>query len=47
MLQFSSVQLLSPVRPFATLWTAARQASLSICNIELQEPWLVMENSDF
>ena len=26
----SSVQLLSPVRPFETPWTAARQASLSI-----------------
>ena len=29
-IQFSSVQLLSCVRLFATLWTAARQASLSI-----------------
>ena len=29
---FSSVQLLSHVRLFATLWTAARQASLSITN---------------
>ena len=28
--QFSSVQSLSHVQPFATLWTAARQASLSI-----------------
>ena len=28
--QFSSVQLLSHVRLFATSWTAARQASLSI-----------------
>ena len=28
----SSVQLLSRVRPFATPWTAARQASLSITN---------------
>ena len=28
----SSVQSLSPVRLFATLWTAARQASLSITN---------------
>ena len=28
--QFNSVQLLSHVRPFATLWTAAHQASLSI-----------------
>ena len=32
MLQFSSVQLLSRVRLFATPWTAARQASLSITN---------------
>ena len=30
--QFSSVQLLSCVRLFATTWTAARQASLSITN---------------
>ena len=30
--QFSSVQLLSHVRLFATPWTAARQASLSINN---------------
>ena len=30
--QFSSVQLLSHVRLFATPWTAARQASLSITN---------------
>ena len=30
--QFSSVQLLSHVRLFATLWTAACQASLSITN---------------
>ena len=32
LLQFSSVQLLSPVGLFATPWTAARQASLSITN---------------
>ena len=31
-LQFSSVQTLSHVRLFATLWTAAHQASLSITN---------------
>ena len=31
-LQFSSVQLLSHVRLFATPWTTARQASLSITN---------------
>ena len=30
--QFSSVQLLSCVRLFATPWTAAQQASLSITN---------------
>ena len=30
--QFSSVQLLSHVRLFATPWTAARQASLSVTN---------------
>ena len=30
--QFSSVYLLSPVQLFATPWTAARQASLSITN---------------
>ena len=30
--KFSSLQLLSPVRLFATPWTAARQASLSITN---------------
>ena len=32
MFQFSSVQLLSRVRLFATPWAAARQASLSITN---------------
>jgi len=31
-IQFSSVQLLSRVRLFATPWTTARQASLSITN---------------
>ena len=31
-LQFSSIKSLSPVRLFATPWTAARQASLSITN---------------
>ena len=30
--QFSSVQLLSRVQPFATPWSTARQASLSITN---------------
>ena len=34
LIQFSSVQSLSCVRLFATPWTAARQASLSITN-----PW--------
>ena len=29
-IQFSSVQSLSCVRPFATPWTAARQASLPV-----------------
>ena len=33
-IQFSSVQLLSPVQLFATPWTAALQASLSVTN-----PW--------
>ena len=32
LLQFSSVQLLSCVRPFVIPWTAAHQASLSITN---------------
>ena len=32
MLQFSSVQLVSRVRLFATSWTAAREASMSITN---------------
>ena len=32
MIQFSSVQSLSCVRLFATPWTAAREASLSITN---------------
>ena len=32
MVHFSSLQSLSPVRLFATPWTAARQASLSITN---------------
>ena len=32
MAEFSSVQSLSHVRIFATPWTAARQASLSITN---------------
>ena len=36
--QFSSVQLLSCVRLFATPWTAARQASVSIIN-----PWSLLK----
>ena len=32
LIQFSSVQSLSPVRLFVTPWTAARQVSLSITN---------------
>ena len=32
LIQFSSVQSLSPVRLFVTPWTAARQVSLSISN---------------
>ena len=35
-IQFSSVQLLSHVRLFATPWTTARQTSLSITNISFQ-----------
>ena len=35
--QFSSFQWLSCVRLFATLWTAARQAFLSITNSELTQ----------
>ena len=37
LLQFSSIQLLSPVRLFATPWTAALQASLSITS---SQSWL-------
>ena len=48
-LQFSSVQLLSRVRLFATLWIAARQASLSIPNsqslLKLMPIKLVMPSS--
>ena len=47
--QFSSVQLLSRVRLFATLWTAACQASLSITNsqslLKLMSTELVMPSS--
>ena len=34
LIQFSSIWSLSPVRLFATPWTAARQASLSITNCQ-------------
>ena len=47
--QFSSVQSLSPVQPFVTSWTAARQASLSITNsrslLKLMSIELVMPSS--
>ena len=47
--QFSSVQLLSRVRLFATLWTAACQASLSITNsqslLKLMSTELVMPSN--
>ena len=47
--QFSSVQLLSHVRLFATLWTAACQASLSITNswslLKLMSIELVMSSN--
>ena len=48
-IQFSSVQLLSSVRLFATPWTAARQASLSITNswsfLQIMSIELVMPSS--
>ena len=47
MQEFSSVQLFSRVRLFATPWTAAHQASLSIANswslLKLMSIELVME----
>ena len=47
--QFSSVQLLSHVRLFATTWSAARQVSLSISNfqslLKLMSIELVMPSS--
>ena len=47
--QFSSVPSLSPVRLFATPWTAARQASLSITNswglLKLMSITLVMPSN--
>ena len=43
--QFSSVQLLSHIRLFATPWTSAHQVSLSITNswslLKLQGAWMV------
>ena len=49
MSQFSAVQLLSPVRLFATPWTAAHQASLSSTNsrssLRLMSIELVMPSS--
>ena len=49
LLQFSSVQSLSHVQLFATLWIAARQASLSITNsrssLRLMSIELVMPSS--
>ena len=48
-IQFSSVQSLSCVRLFVTLWTAARQASLSITNsrslLKLMSIGLVMPSN--
>ena len=49
--QFNSVQSLSPVPVFATPWTAARQASLSITNtqswLKLMSIELVMPSKHF
>ena len=51
MYQFSSVQLLSRVQLFATPWTAAHQASLSITNsrslLKLTSIELVMPANHF
>ena len=44
-LPLSSVQLLSHVRLFATPWTAARQASLSITNFWSLQPTSVMPSN--
>ena len=43
-LQFSSVQSLSHVRLFATPWTAARQASLSITNSQSSHKLMSIES---
>ena len=42
--QFSSVQSLSRVRLFATLWIAARQASLSITNTQSSPKLMCIES---
>ena len=42
--QFSSVQLLSRVQLFATPWTAARQASLSITNSQSSLKFMSIES---
>ena len=42
--QFSSVQLLSRIRLFATPWTAARQASLSITNSQSSPKLMCIES---
>ena len=42
--QFSSVQSLSHVRLFATPWTAARQASLSITNVQSSRKLMSIES---
>ena len=44
MVQFSSVQSLSPVRLFATPWIAARQASLSITNSQSSPKLMSIES---
>ena len=43
MVRFSSVQSLSRVRLFASLWTAARQASLSITNSQSSPKLMCIE----
>ena len=42
--QCQSAQPISPVRPFATPWTAARQASLSITNSRSPPKLMVIES---
>ena len=43
-IQFSSVQSLSRIRLFATPWTAARQASLSITNSQSLPKFMFIES---